>query len=147
MADANCDGFALQSARSNSVSNVRAELARLLPGLSPFTALAEPAPQGLAAQHSVVAGGRQGSGQGPLQGLSPAQQHSLAALHQQAVARERQAAAAAGSGREHQQDQRRGHVGGTLGALLPSESPADALAALQHAQNRVRYAGRCICSE
>lgn len=134
-----------QSARSSSASNVRAELARLLPGLSPFTALSDPGPQGFAgagqgfgAQHGVAAGGRQGSGPGPaLQGLSPAQQASLAALHQQAFAREREAAvAAAGSGGSGGGERRQ--AGGTLGVSLLGESPADALAALQHASSWVR---------
>jgi hypothetical protein len=125
---------------------VRAELARLLPGLSPFTALSDPGPQGFAgagqglgAQHGLGAGGRQGSGPGPaLQGLSPAQQASLAALHQQAFARERSLAAAAAAAGSGGGGGERRQAGGTPGAPPLGESPADALAALQHASNWVR---------
>lgn len=126
-----------QSARRSSISNVRAELARLLPGLSPFTALAEPAhqglaaAQGLAAQHSIVAGGRQGSGPGSAQGLA---QQGLAALqqhHQQQLPREQQ--------HQHQQQQSQGLAGaGNLVGAGGAVSPADALAAFQHASDRVR---------
>lgn len=111
----------VQSARSSSVSNVRAELARLLPGLSPFTALAEPPQQGSAGPQGLAAH-QQGFAAG---------QHPLVAA-QQALAAQQQGLAAGPQGLAAGQHPA-GHpvaVGGDIAA--------DALAAAAtYASNRV----------